>query len=88
MRATSRSRVTSPSRAGLDDDIAELFFALRRPLRIDGKLQIEALGSWASAPTTPAAACDVLRPDRLDDVARRSGRVRAAFCGSTQTRIE
>ncbi len=70
MRATSRSRVTSPFGAGLDDDVAELLLALQPALRVDRELQVEARQRRRGADDA-GGGLHVLRADLVDDVAGR-----------------
>ena len=70
MRATSRRRVTSPLRAGLDDDVAELLLVLQAALRIDRELQVDARQARRGADDA-GRGLHVLRADLVDDVAGR-----------------
>ncbi|MGY4506005.1 hypothetical protein ACVWYH_009962 [Bradyrhizobium sp. GM24.11] len=56
------------ARAGLDHDVAELFFVRQTSLGIDGELQVDALDVRGGADYA-GGSLDVLRLDRLDDVA-------------------
>ena len=86
MRATSRSRVTSPFGADLDDDVAELFLGLQPALRVDRELQVDP-GTLGEAPTMPAAASTFCA--RISRTMSAGDRPRSAtFCGSSQIRIE
>ncbi len=57
--------------AALDDDVAELLFGLQPALRVDRTAAGRCPAALGDAPTTPAAACDVLRADLAHDVGGR-----------------
>ena len=75
MRAMSRSRVTSPFGAGLDDDVAELLLALQAALRVDRELQVDA-GQARRRADDAGRGLHVLRADLAHDVARRQAALR------------
>jgi hypothetical protein len=56
------------TRTGLDHDVAELLFVRKPPFRVDGQLQVDALDIRGGADHA-GSGLDVLRLDRLDDVA-------------------
>ena len=70
MRATSRSRVSSPSRAGLDDDVAELLLVGQAAARVDAELVGDWLGHGRRADDA-GRDLDVLLADGADHVAAR-----------------